>query len=146
MTTTEVNPAVAMILPGARFERSEAGHLYLINPSDRYSPRLRWRLRSDRLWPHDRRSATFTGGTVVQALTQLSLWLNNWPRRPLRCWQAWCHHGLGDGRGPRLLEYLGHGSYPAWTGCIHCGAPDATDWWSLDGATGPCCRHRACRG
>ncbi len=146
MTAQEVNPAVNMILPGAFFERTGSGQLYLMNPQCKYYPKLRWRLRDDKLWPYDRTSATFTGGTVVMALTQLSLWLLDRPRRPLHCFRRWAEYGLGDEQGFKLLDYLTASSYPLRTQCVFCGNEEASDWWSIKGEqTGPCCRGGECR-
>lgn len=146
MTFAEVNPAVNMLLPGAAFTRLGSGLLYLATQPGDEKSQYRWRLRDDRLWPYDRRSAMFTGGTTVQALTQLSLWLLDYPRLGVGWWKYITGPNIWPeserGRGEKLVQYLDQSSYhnPAKSACVHCGNEKVRDWWACKGGpVGPYC-------
>lgn len=145
---TDVNIAVNLLMPKARFELSEKNRLYLIRDGCKHYPRTLWRLRADRTWPHDKIACYVSGGTDVQALCQLALWSKGEPRRPMRYWEyitgpdVW-PESIRD-RGKKLTDYLASSSYVDMTDCVLCGAKDSSDWWSLDNDHGPCCRSGRC--
>lgn len=146
---SDVNIAVNLLMPKARFEFSDKGRLYLIREDCKYHARTLWRLRADHTWPQDNKACYVSGGTHVQALCQLALWLKGEPRRPMRYWEyitnpEVCPESVAD-RGKKLVDYLASSNYVDMTDCVLCGAKHTSDWWSLDKVHGPCCRFGRCR-
>lgn len=143
----EVNRSVGLLIRGAKFERDDRGRLWYINDEDKYNRRVMWRLRSsDKRWPVGRKATQISGGTVVQTLVQLSLWLKGMPHYPLRCVRHWfTYEGKLEIGYEEFIRSLELSSYGKNTKCVLCGGDYPTDWWSLDGVIGPCCRFGECR-
>lgn len=108
----------------------------------------RWRdvdasIRSDGLWLANSGKPRPFCGTEEQAIVQLIRWARGLPRRPRDWWWYVTGPGVRLGGFP-LLEAVVKSSYfadEAAVSCVRCGKRDPRDWWSLDGLTGPACRH-----
>lgn len=127
---------------GLRLElRETRTPLYLVSKHHAMAVRI----RRDGNWLLGPTWRVGIGGTEVQAITQLVHVLRGEPRHGRAYWGSCAQHGLGE-RTPLLDALEAAGVFDdAATRCVLCGHASPTDWWSLDGVTGPCCRGGRCR-
>ncbi len=93
-------------------------------------------------WPH--------GGTASYALSQLVRWIRDKPVLGIGSWKYWASESvklLRHGDVASVLDQFVQAGYPSVSTCVLCGnTGHCGDWWSLDGVSGPCCRHNSgCR-
>ena len=105
---------------------------------------VQWVTRGNDFYPtwHGRRGPW--GGTTSTAMSQLIYWCQGKAVLPLSSWQYWCGPTvlLGREKGDEIVTTLQDGGYPVAVTCVVCGKPPVgMDWWSLNGVSGPCCRH-----
>lgn len=109
----------------------------------------RWQLQSGSCWYPVWYRHWGHGGTATTALANLIRWIQGQPVLPLSTWRYWTGPtvALGRDRGAECVSLLAAGEYPDHADCVLCGRRlERFDWWSLDGVSGPCCRHtEGCR-
>jgi hypothetical protein len=82
-----------------------------------------------------------TGGTHVQAITQLANWVKGKPVFSIVTWQYWCGKSVGMKHGDKIIPILSDAGYPQENKCAWCGSKGRLDWYNFGKHSGLGCHH-----
>lgn len=95
------------------------------------------------------RHPPISGGTMNEVASQVVRWLRDMPRWPLPWWEyLWKRRLTSHWDREAILKLVSENGVAGEDRCVvpGCGGSGTSDWWDLNGVSGPCCQWKKCQG